>query len=58
MDFRTSPPADRTEPDKSTALERIEVAGLFKTAREVVLVHDGQDYRLRLTAKGKLILTK
>jgi hemin uptake protein HemP len=26
--------------------------------REAVLVHDGFDYRLRLTSNGKLILTK
>jgi hemin uptake protein HemP len=26
--------------------------------REAVLVHDGTEYRLRLTSNGKLILTK
>ena len=26
--------------------------------REAILEHDGQDYRLRITANGKLILTK
>ncbi|MGE5357738.1 MAG: hemin uptake protein HemP [Bacteroidales bacterium] len=25
---------------------------------EAILVHGGQDYRLRITANGKLILTK
>lgn len=27
-------------------------------AREVIIEHDGECYRLRLTSKGKLILTK
>lgn len=27
-------------------------------AREVIIEHDGERYRLRLTSKGKLILTK
>ncbi len=31
---------------------------LFGDAREVILEHDGQLYRLRITANGKLILTK
>lgn len=26
--------------------------------REVVIVHDGSDYRLRVTSNNKLILTK
>jgi hemin uptake protein HemP len=31
---------------------------LFAGKRELVIKHAGQDYRLRLTAQGKLILTK
>lgn len=31
---------------------------LFADAREVVIEHDGELYRLRPTKKGKLILTK
>ena len=31
---------------------------LLGNAREVVIEHRGQDYLLRLTASGKLILTK
>jgi hemin uptake protein HemP len=31
---------------------------LFGTAREVVIEHAGEEYRLRLTRQGKLILTK
>ncbi len=33
-------------------------AELFGTAREVVIEHAGEEYRLRLTRQGKLILTK
>ena len=31
---------------------------LLGSDREAILEHDGQDYRLRITANGKLILTK
>ena len=31
---------------------------LFRGTREVRLRHDGQEYRLRLTKRNKLILTK
>jgi hemin uptake protein HemP len=37
---------------------RIPVEALLKGAREIVIVHAGQDYRLRLTSTNKLILTK
>ena len=33
-------------------------AELFGTAHEVVIEHAGEEYRLRLTRQGKLILTK
>lgn len=31
---------------------------LFSGARELVIKHAGEEYRLRLTNQGKLILTK
>ncbi len=31
---------------------------LFAGAREIVIEHDGVEYRLRLTSQDKLILTK
>jgi hemin uptake protein HemP len=37
---------------------RIKVSELLAGEREVILEHDSQDYRLRITANGKLILTK
>jgi hemin uptake protein HemP len=37
---------------------RHRVSDLLQGDREVILEHSGQDYRLRITANGKLILTK
>ncbi len=37
---------------------RVLVCELLAGRREAILVHGGQDYRLRITANGKLILTK
>ncbi len=50
-----------TTPDAGVATEhgvRYRVDELLKGGREAVLVHRGQEYRLRITATGKLILTK
>ena len=33
-------------------------AALFRGQREIVIVHRGQEYRLRITKSDKLILTK
>lgn len=37
---------------------RVLVSEILKGGREAILEHDGQDYRLRITSNGKLILTK
>ena len=37
---------------------RIRLRDLLDGATEAILEHDGQDYHLRITANGKLILTK
>ena len=39
-------------------VRRIAVRDLLAGGREAVLLHDGTEYRLRLTSNGKLILTK
>jgi hemin uptake protein HemP len=44
----TSPPKPR----------RIGTAELMGDARELVIEHGGEEYRLRITSNGKLILTK
>jgi hemin uptake protein HemP len=36
---------------------RVTSAELLGTRRELVIVHNGREYRLRLTQNGKLILT-
>ena len=51
------------QPDEVSAAEprlvrRVESAALFERRREVVIVHRGQEYRLRITKSDKLILTK
>lgn len=40
------------------ARPRVHSTELFGTAHEVVIEHAGEEYRLRLTRQGKLILTK
>ena len=42
---------DQTQP------RRISLQELLGTARELVILHNGREYRLRLTQNGKLILT-
>ena len=37
---------------------RIRLRDILAEAREIIIEHDGQDYRLRITSRGKLILTK
>ncbi len=39
-------------------LPRIESSMLFKGMQEIIIDHMGQEYRLRLTSQGKLLLTK
>ncbi|MDX2258270.1 MAG: hemin uptake protein HemP [Hyphomicrobiaceae bacterium] len=51
-DDRSRSPLDASSP------KRILVAELLAGAQEAILVHNGADYRLRITSKGRLILTK
>ena len=37
---------------------RLKVSDLLPGEREAILEHDGQEYRLRIAANGKLILIK
>jgi hemin uptake protein HemP len=46
------------ETPEPAAVRRVESASLFQRCREVVIVHHGQEYRLRITKSDKLILTK
>jgi hemin uptake protein HemP len=44
-------------PQKPTPLDRIASEVLLGPRNELVIVHNGREYRLRLTQNGKLILT-
>ncbi|KAB2912043.1 MAG: hemin uptake protein HemP [Dechloromonas sp.] len=50
--------ATRPSAPQTLSPSRLTVRDLMKGAREVLLEHNQQDYRLRITANGKLILTK
>lgn len=52
--------AEQTPPARPVAapVRRIAARDLLGGAREVVVLHGRDEYRLRLTSKGKLILTK
>jgi hemin uptake protein HemP len=54
----TLPPPDTAAPNgQDTRPERVESARLLGGARELVILHAGREYRLRVTQNGKLILT-
>jgi hemin uptake protein HemP len=40
------------------AVQRLQLDELLQGSQEAVIVHNGEDYRLRITSNGKLILTK
>ncbi len=50
---QSHPPRQAAEP-----LPRFKVSELLGGGREAVLEHEGQEYRLRITANRKLILMK
>ena len=54
--------ADRMQPVKTTdrlanAPQQVRSETLLGSAKELLIVHNGREYRLRLTQNGKLILT-
>jgi hemin uptake protein HemP len=55
---REAPTTQRSVTAPGTRLRRINSRELLGTAQEIEISHTGQVYRLRLTALGKLILTK
>jgi hemin uptake protein HemP len=46
------------EPAPAAPERQVPSAALFQGRREIIIVHHGQEYRLRITRAGKLILTK
>ena len=53
-------PTPKPEParGKGAAIPRIDASTLLASNREIILVHNEQEYRLRITSNDKLILTK
>ena len=43
--------------NKHTTPSRVTSGSLLGPAKELVIAHNGREYRLRLTQNGKLILT-
>jgi hemin uptake protein HemP len=52
-------PYSRPQPgqDQKPAPRRVESSTLLGAQKELVIVHNGREYHLRLTQNGKLILT-
>jgi hemin uptake protein HemP len=53
---------DRVQPNKSPhpialAPRKVQSEALLGEAKDLLIVHNGREYRLRLTRNGKLILT-
>jgi hemin uptake protein HemP len=57
-DTQSAPGAPREASEAGRGVNRWLVASLCGPSGEAILVHNGEDYRLRVTARGKLILTK
>lgn len=49
---KSPPPAD------ARGLKRISTSELMSGQREIIIVHEDREYRLRITQLGKLILTR
>ena len=54
----TGDQANESNRQPAAKLRRLKVSELLAGEREVILEHNGQEYRLRITANDKLILTK
>ncbi|HEX5539059.1 MAG TPA: hemin uptake protein HemP [Methylophilaceae bacterium] len=51
-------PSESATASADGRVRRFSASGLFGKARELVIEHGGDEYRLRITHSGKLILTK
>ena len=50
-------PSQTANPQPAAKPRRVASEALLGASRELVIVHNGREYRLRLTQNGKLILT-
>ncbi len=53
-----SVPASEGRTNEAAGRHTVSSTDLFQGGRELVIRHDGEEYRLRITRAGKLILTK
>ncbi len=51
-------PRSTSEPNKPSSPKILRAENLFEGERELIIEHEGERYRLRITRKGKLILQK
>jgi hemin uptake protein HemP len=58
MSERDASKAPETSRVPVPPLIKVDSSALFAGWREVVIVHNGEQYRLRITRQEKLILTK
>ena len=54
----TSPPSPGSAATAPPQPRRMNISELLGSRRELRILHDGHEYRLTITSKGKLILTK
>ncbi|PPD32671.1 MAG: hemin transporter HemP [Methylomonas sp.] len=54
----TTPVAGISSAESTRSKRKFTSKQLFDTHHEIVIEHNGEEYRLRITSNGKLILTK
>ena len=52
-----NPPAPKVAVAPEEPLRKVSSEALLGGGRELVILHNGREYRLRMTQNGKLILT-
>ena len=50
--------SEETKDNESSTIQRTTTDALFAGHKELIIEHGDEKYRLRITSKGKLILTK
>ncbi len=58
IDLPPKPPAPANPDERRDQTPIFDLRDLLGGGREAIIVHAGERYRLRVTAKDKLILTK
>lgn len=60
MNEETEKPRAENSDEQRAPIQRrrVKVTDILSDQRETIIEHNGQDYLLRITANGRLILTK